>query len=86
MAAPSRKRRLSAEQRRALGLLASDRRGANEDLLALGHGFTRRMLAGLIRAGLATVQREVIKAGGNTIEVGRFKITAAGRDALAADG
>jgi hypothetical protein len=60
-------------------------RGANEELLALGHGFSRRLLTGLFRAGLATVRHEVVKAGGQAIAVGRFRITAAGRDALAAD-
>jgi len=37
------------------------------------------MLAGLVRAGLATAEREVIKTGGKTIEVVRVRITAAGR-------
>ncbi len=40
---------LNAEQRRALELLASSRHGANEELLVLGHGFSCRMLAGLVR-------------------------------------
>jgi hypothetical protein len=45
------------------------------------NGFTRRMLARLIRAGFATARREVInKAGGRT--VGRVRITEAGRRAL----
>jgi hypothetical protein len=64
-----RKRRLSPKRRRALALLASDRHGVNQVLLIHGHGVTRRMLAGLVRAGLATVQREVIMAGGKTVEV-----------------
>jgi hypothetical protein len=82
MATPPRKRTLSAAQRRALKLLASSPHGANEELLIHGHGFTRRMLAGLIRGELATVQREVIKAGGKAIEVIRFRITPTGRQAL----
>jgi hypothetical protein len=40
------------------------------------------MLAGLVRAGLAIVRREVIMAGGKTVEVVRIKITGAGRRAL----
>jgi DNA-binding PadR family transcriptional regulator len=39
------------------------------------HGFTRLMLAKLIRAGLVTAHSET----GNTIAVGRIRITDAGR-------
>jgi hypothetical protein len=46
------------------------------------HGFSRRMLAGLIRAGLATVQRRVIVAGDTPVEVGKVMITDAGRRAI----
>ena len=52
MAAPPRKRHLGAEQRRALQLLASSPFGAAEAIM-FAHGFTRRMRAGLVRAGLA---------------------------------
>lgn len=82
MASPPRKRRLSSEQRRALELLAGNPHGATEELLAYGHGFTRRMLARLVRAGLATVQRRVIVAGDTPVEVGKVMITDAGRVAL----
>jgi len=82
MAKSPRKRRLSAEQRRALELLASSRRGANEELLVLSHGGSRRMLAGLVRHGLAAAEREVLKAGGQAIEVSRIGITKAGRRAI----
>jgi hypothetical protein len=77
-----RKRRLGAEQRRALKLLASSRQGVNEELLVRGHGISRRMLAGLVRTGLVAEEREVIKAGGKTIEVVRVRITEAGRKAI----
>ncbi len=40
------------------------------------------MIAGLVHAGLAAEEREAMKAGGKTIEVGRIRITAAGRTAL----
>jgi hypothetical protein len=76
-----RKRRLNEEQRRALELLAGSPHGVPEELLVLGHGFSRRMLAGLVQRGLATARHEVVKAGGQAIKVGRFRITAAGRDA-----
>jgi hypothetical protein len=48
----------------------------------LAHWFTLTMLAGLIRAGLATAQREVLKIGGPTIKIERYRITDAGRRAL----
>ncbi len=71
MAAPPRKPRLTAEQRRALQLLARSARGTTEAII-LAHGFSRRTLSGLIRAGLAKAQRETIKAGSQPVEVGRY--------------
>jgi hypothetical protein len=76
------KRRLSPEERRALELLASNPNGATEELLVHSHGFTRRMLTGLVDAGLAIARREVIKAGARAIEVNRIMITDAARRAL----
>jgi hypothetical protein len=78
MPAPPRKRLLGAQQRRALQLLAGTPFGVTAATMSV-HGFTRQTLVRLIRAGLATTQRE-IKAGGQTI--GRVKITEAGRRAL----
>jgi hypothetical protein len=69
-----RKRRLGGEQRRALRLLACSPFGVTEAVMHV-HGFTRPMLAKLVRAGLATVQSETGKA----IAVGRITITDAGR-------
>jgi hypothetical protein len=46
--------RLSAEQRRALQLLASSRHGGSEELLGLGHGCSRQRLAGIGSCGLAS--------------------------------
>jgi len=70
--------RLSAEQRRALALLASSPHGMCEELVR-GHGFSRGVLASLVRRGLAASEREVIVAGGGAVEVVRVRITAAGR-------
>jgi hypothetical protein len=50
--------RLSAEQRRAVTLLASIPRGIAEELLILAHHFDRAMMAGLVHEGLATAERE----------------------------
>jgi hypothetical protein len=69
-----RQRRLGGEQRRALRLLACSPFGATEAILHV-HGFTRKMLAKLIRAGLASAQSET----GKEIAVGRIRIADAGR-------
>ena len=74
--------RLNVERRQVLQLLASSADGVNEELLVLDHRFTRRMLAGLVHTGLATADREIVKAGGKPIEVVRVRITAAGRRAI----
>jgi len=78
---PPRKRRLSLKARQALELLAVDQRGLAEALL-LTYGFTRDLLAGLVHTGLATAQRQTVKASGKTIEVVRIRITEAGQRAL----
>ena len=80
MAPPSQKRHLSQKARFALELLAVDKRGLTETLL-LTYGITRGMLANLVRAGLASVQRQRVRAGGRTMEVVRVRITEAGRQA-----
>jgi len=81
MASSPRQRRLSLKARQALELLAVDQRGLAEALL-LTYGFTRDLLAGLVYTGLATAQRQAVKAGGKTIRVIRIRITEAGRRAL----
>ena len=73
------KPRLDADQCCALALLASDEHGETEALM-LALGFRREMLAGLVLAGLVT---ETMRAGGATMKVERYRITDAGRDALA---
>ena len=40
------------------------------------------MIAGPFRTGLATAERETMKAGGKTIEVIRIRITDVGRRAI----
>jgi hypothetical protein len=67
---------------KALSEFAGSQDGANEEPLALGHGFSCRMLAALLRGGLAAAQREVVKAGGKPIEVSWIRITAAGRQTI----
>jgi len=83
MTAPPRKRRLSAEQRRALAMLANAGQKGVTQAIMLANGFKPRMLAHLDREGLATAMiGERVKAGGKTVEVVRVKITPTGRRVL----
>jgi hypothetical protein len=74
--------RITPERRRMLKMLARSRHGVNEELLVHSYGFRRPTIVGLINVGLATAEREVVKADGETIEVVRVTITAAGRKAI----
>ena len=76
-----RRRRLSAQRRHALQLLASSQSGITEVLL-FAHGVTPHMLGRLLRSGLATIQRETIKSSDQAIDIGRITITDAGRRIL----
>jgi hypothetical protein len=78
MPAPPRKRLLSAEQRRALQLLAGIPFGVTQTGMSI-NGFARETIVRLVRAGLATTERENLKAGQS---IGRVRITEAGRRAL----
>jgi hypothetical protein len=71
--------RITPERRRMLKLLARSRHGVGEEPLLHGYGFGRPTIVGLVSAGLVTVEREVRKARGETIEVVRIRITEAGR-------
>ncbi len=51
--------------------------------VACGRSWIRyRLIAGLVRTGLAAEEHEVMKAGGKTIEIVRIRITEAGRRAI----
>jgi hypothetical protein len=76
MAATPRRRRLSAQRRHALQLLASSQTGITETFL-FARGVTPHMLARLLNSGLATIQRAPVKSAD-----GRVMITDAGRRAL----
>jgi hypothetical protein len=78
--------RLSAEQRRALGLLAGPGRiGVTGPLLA-AHGFSVAIPAGLVNRTLATLTHEKVRAGGKLVDVAKVRITDVGREVLAAEG
>jgi hypothetical protein len=76
MAAAPRRRRLSAQRRHALQLLASSQSGITKTFL-VAHGVTHHMMARLLGSGLATIQRASIKSADD-----RVMITDAGRRAL----
>jgi len=77
----SRARRVSRRQRdrqRALALLASCPDGCPEALM-IAHGFTIEDMVALVHDGLATATAERVRAGRETLEVARVRITDAGR-------
>jgi hypothetical protein len=79
---PPRRRRLSAERRRALERLASSPSGITEAVL-FAHGVTPHMLGRLLRNRLATIKRETMNLGDDrTIEIGLIMIANAGRREL----
>ena len=73
--------RLTADQRRALRLLANDPQGVTEAMM-LAHGFRRAMLARLVLKGLMTVTTGTMRVGAATMKVERYGITEIGRKAL----
>jgi hypothetical protein len=66
------------DRRRALELLAGGAKQGCTEAFLLAHGVTVKMLAEMVRAGLATAQIEAARAGSQT----RVHITDAGRRAL----
>jgi hypothetical protein len=79
---PTRRPSLTPERRRVLELLASSRHGVSAELLVHGYGLSRRILASIVRAGLAAAKHEVVMAGGKRVEVIRIRITNDGRRVL----
>jgi hypothetical protein len=77
---------LSAEQRRALAMLASAGRNGGTQALLSTLGFDASMIAELVNQGLVTLSAEKVRAGGQLMAVVRARIRKAGRDALAAEG
>jgi hypothetical protein len=80
MASHCQNQGIGLERRQALEMLADEPGGCNEEELSAYHGF--ETLAGLVRDGLATAQLETMRAGGQTIEVARARITDKGWKAL----
>jgi hypothetical protein len=78
--------RLTAEQRRALALLATAARNGAAQSLLNAHGFRASLVAGLVNRGLATLKAEKVRAGGKLIAVAKVRITKAGREVLGESG
>jgi hypothetical protein len=78
--------RLTAEQRRALAMLATAGLNGAPQALLSAHGFDASLIAELVNHGLATLTAEKVRAGEKLIAVAKARITEAGREALAAEG
>jgi hypothetical protein len=78
-----RPKRIRADYRRALTVLADSPDGATEALM-LARGFKLELLVELCRGGLASAQSQRVRAG-REMEVTKVKITEAGRRALASE-
>jgi hypothetical protein len=77
---------LSADQRRALAMLANaGHDGVTQSLLTM-YGVHPSMVAEFVGRGLATMTQEKVRAGGGLVEVVTIRITETGRGALAAEG
>jgi hypothetical protein len=72
---------MTPDQHRALQRLADVPRGIAETLM-LAHGFTQELIAGLVLAGLVTLDTDTARIGEQTIEVELVMITDAGRRAV----
>jgi hypothetical protein len=73
---------LSENQRRLLEMLKGAGPCGCPEAVLLANGFDIELLTGLVRAGLATVATETVRAGDRTRAVANVKITDAGRRAI----
>ena len=73
--------RRQRDRQRALALLASCPDGCPEALM-VAHGFSIESMVDLVGEGLASTTEERVRAGKQTLEVTRVRITEAGRRAL----
>jgi hypothetical protein len=76
---------LTAEQRRALAVLTNAGPDGTSQALLMSFGFSVSMIAGLVNRRLATLRRETVQASDRSVEVAKVRITAVGREALAAE-
>jgi hypothetical protein len=77
---------LSADERRALDMLASAGHvGVTQSLLTL-YGFHPSMVAELVGRGLASMGQDTVRGAGGLAEVVTIRITEAGQNALTTKG
>ena len=76
---------LTAEQRRALAVLAGVGLDGTSQALLMAQGFSASMIAGLVNRGLATLACEKVRLGSNLVKVAKVRITAVGSEALAVE-
>jgi len=82
---PVTERRLSAEQRRALAMLATaGSNGLTQQLLVVCSS-NAAIVAALVDERLATMTRGSVQVGGKMMEVATVRITDSGRDALVSE-
>jgi hypothetical protein len=72
------------DRRRALELLASSPHEGCTEAIMLANGISIEQMVELVRAGLATVTPQRVKAGHERMEVATLRITDSGRQALSA--
>jgi hypothetical protein len=76
---------LTAEQRRALAVLTNAGPDGTSQALLMSFRFSVSMIVGLVNRRLATLRRETVQASDRSVEVAKVRITAVGREALAAE-
>ena len=82
---PVTERRLSAEQRRALAMLATvGTKGLTQQFLVVCSS-DAAIVAAFVDEGLATMTRVGVQVGDKMIEVATVRITDSGRDALVSE-
>jgi hypothetical protein len=73
---------MGGERRRALTTIADAGPRGQPHALLLANGFSRQLLAAMVRDRQAVAVTIVVRSGGKTVPMTHMKITAAGRKAL----
>jgi hypothetical protein len=73
---------MGGERRRALTMIADAGPRGQPHALLLANGFSRQLLAAMVRDRQVAPATIVVRSGGKTVPVTHMKITAAGRKAL----
>jgi hypothetical protein len=73
---------MGGERRRALAMIADAGPRGQPHALLLANGFSRQLLAAMVRDRQVVPATIVVRSGGKTVPVTHMKITAAGRKAL----